>query len=215
MIYIVLLLSTGFLYFNKEKIIQNCFTLYVKSKIAWDNYFPKSTKHNLLSINYYDKEHNIIPINLTNIFNKELLNKGYILWNDIFDKLDLNTHEEARIEITYKIIDEQYKCLFKYEDKTKYPIKFPIYNEEDIINHQKSGKFKNNILNASIGDKDVTNLVKEYQGPLQDFHNNIGSNINPKWIIKDKEELEIIDSYANIHNIKNTDSHIILSNKLI
>lgn len=206
-----LLLSVGLLYFNKEKLIQNCFTLYAKSKIAWDNYFPKSTKHNLVSIDYYDQDHIEFPINLTNKLEQDLLYKGYILWDDIFEKLDLNIHEEARIEITYKIIDEQYKCSFKYEDRVKYPIKFPIYNEEDIINHQKSGKFKNNILNATIGDKDVTDLVQEYQGPLQDFHTNIGSNIKPKWILKDKEdELEVIDSFANIHNIKHTDSHIML-----
>lgn len=195
------------LYWKRFQIINYCFSGYAKVKIAWDNYFPKSTTHQLVRIEYYDCDHTTTPVDLTNQFN-HLESVGYIEWQDVFNMID-NIHEEARLEITYKIGDQQYKCSFMYSDHQSNPPRFPLYQEEDIIRHQKSGKFKNSILSANVGDQEVTDLIQQHHGPLQDFHKGVGSKIRPSWITKDNEkELEVIDSMANIHNIKGSDTHI-------
>lgn len=206
---ILVLPVAGFLYWKRYQIIQSSFSLYAKAKIALDSYFPKSTTHELLKIEYYDCDHTTTPVNLTNQFGRQLESINRISWKHIFNEVGIE-HSEARIQITYKIGDQQYRCTFTYIDHLSNPIKFPLYDEEEIIRHQKSGKFKNEILSATVGDKEVTDLVQQHHGPLQDFHDGIGSKVRPRWIIKEggSDELELIDSMANIHSIRNTDKHI-------
>ena len=198
----------GVLYWKRYEIVQNSFTIYAKVKITLDKYFPKSNTHKLIKIEYYNNNNTIFPVDLTNKFRNELENNGNISWKKIFDEMK-EENEEARIEITYKIRDQQYKCTFTYSDNESNLIKFPLYDEDDIIRHEKSSKFKNIILSANVGDTEVTELIQQHHGPLQDFHNGIGSKVIPSWIIKDNtKELEVIDSMANIHIIKHNDAHI-------
>lgn len=198
----------GFLYWKRYQILQNCFSTYAKAKIAWESYFPKSTTHELIKIEYYDCDHTTDPIDLTNQLGYELENNGHISWQQVFNEIK-TTHGEARIQIIYKIGNQQYRCTFTYADHLSNPIKFPMYQEEEIIRHQKSGKFKNGILSATVGDTEVTDLVQQHHGPLQDFHDGVGSKVRPRWIMKDDtKELELIDSMANIHSIKHNDTHI-------
>lgn len=205
---ILVLPVAGLLYWKRYQLVQNCFTMYAKTKIVLDNYFPKSTTHELLSIEYFDCDHTITPINLTNELGYELEKDCHLSWQQIFNEVK-NIHEEARVQIIYKIGDQQYRCSFTYDDHLFNPIKFPLYDEEEIIRHQKSGKFKNGILSATVGSNEVTDLVQEHHGPLQDFHDGIGSKVKPCWIINgDQNELELVDSMANIHSIKHSDTHI-------
>lgn len=198
----------GFLYLKRYQIFQSCFSTYAKAKIVWENNFPKSTSHDLNKIEYYDHDHAISPIDLTNKFGDKLKKEGYISWQSILNDMK-EVSDDARVQIKYKISDQPYICTFRYTDHLSNPIKFPMYQEEDIIRHQKSSKFKNGILSASIGESDVTDIVQQHHGPLQDFHKGVGSNVSPRWVMKaDANELEIIDSMANIYSIKNSDKHI-------
>lgn len=205
--HLLLLPVAGFIWWKRYQIVDSCFSLYAKAQIAWENNFPKSTSHDLVSINYFDHDHTHTPINLTNNFAYDLERNKTLDWNTIFTLVG-TVHPDARIEVIYKIADKQYRCIFSYKDQESYPIRFPLYEEEEIIRHQTSGKFKNGILSATVGDKEVTDLVQEYHGPLQDFHDGVGSKVKPYWINNSESELEVIDSMANIHSIKHTDTHI-------
>lgn len=205
--HLLLLPVAGFIWWKRYQIIDRCFGVYAKVQITWDSYFPKSTSHDLVSIYYFDHDHTHTHIDLTNEFAHDLEYNKTLVWDTIFASVG-SVHPEARLQVVYKIADQQYRCTFSYKDNESYPIKFPLYEEEEIIRHKTSAKFKNGILSATVGDKEVTDLVQEYHGPLQDFHDGIGSKVKPRWVNNSESELEVIDSMANIHSIKHTDTHI-------
>ena len=117
----------GFLYWKRYQIIQSSFSLYAKAKIAWEDYFPKSTTHELLKIEYYDCDHTTTPVDLTNQFGHQLENIGHISWQQIFNEVG-TTHGEARVQITYKIGDQQYRCTHQHPSEPH-----PLYVTSHLV----------------------------------------------------------------------------------
>lgn len=201
----------GLAYYKRMWLVDKCFTVYAKGKLMWEQYFPQSTAHELLNLYYYDCDHTINPIDLTNQFGHQLERSGSVSWDDIFEQIG-SKHSEARLQLRYKVGDQQYRCTFSYVDQESKPIKFPLYSEDELENHINSGVFRNKVLNASVGDEDVTDVVKEHHGPLDDFHCTVGSSVKKVWISKNNGPLELVDSMADVYTYDDH-QHVITINK--
>ena len=98
-----------------------------------------------------------------------------IKWKDLLNLLDNNNYiNQSHLDIRYMIGDNYYKIMYNY--KKNDIIKFPPYIQDEIEQYNKDKKYKKTILYAELSDKenmkDITQLIKEYAGPLNDFYKN-------------------------------------------
>lgn len=132
----------------------------------------------------------------------ELIKYG-VKWENLISELcwevDLSKH--PRLEVLYNINNKNYRYIYSAELDDI--IKFPPINKEDVIKHVNSNHFKVDIMHASAGNEDLTQLVNEHYGPMGDFHKR---NIKKKWITKE-DKLEMMDSMGDSHIINN-DEHL-------
>ena len=100
---------------------------------------------------------------------------------------------EACIEIRYLHNDNYYRAVYQYPD----PIIFPPYSEEELNAYHQDHRYKNTILSAELWEngelEDVTEVLKEYMGPMNDFN-----KIDTKYLLNNSQQiLKITDGLAN------------------
>ena len=100
-------------------------------------------------------------------------------WTFIDVKIKTNNHHpitkrkaESTILIKYVYADKTYNIIQRYSGNDKSIMdNFPLYTSEDIKKYKSNKKFGNiKIMSVEYGDKDVTELVKSYLGPMNDFY---------------------------------------------
>ncbi len=108
-----------------------------------------------------------------------------------------------------------FRIIYKYNDNE---IQFPPYDQETIDQYNSSNEYKKTILFAELngkdGNEDVTELVKEYSGPLNNFyqdHENVDihacliKNDSGEYILIEDKKLSITDSHVNDLEFNNQD----------
>lgn len=100
-------------------------------------------------------------------------------WSFIDVKIKTDNHHsvtkrkaESTILIKYVYADKTYNIVQQYSgnDKSIMDI-FPLYTDDEIKKYKSNKKFGNvKIMSAEYDDKDVTELVKSYLGPMNDFY---------------------------------------------
>ncbi len=161
-------------YYNTALSYMNSFldyTLYYKIyvqesyyfKILYDYVYPPSTiVHAKL---YKDNDSVDITNEFTDIIEKN--NFDHINWSDITNIYDQSSNK-FHLDIKYMIEDNHYRIIYHYENDDE--IRFPPYTKDEIKVYQENKGYKKTVLFAEVGDQDVTQLVKEYSGPLNDFY---------------------------------------------
>ena len=139
-----------------------------------------------------------------------------IKWDKLIEGENITVGEDLHLDMKYTQKENVYKIVYPYISDS---ITFPPYKDAELIEYNENKKYKNNILYAEIikknGNEDITMLIKEYSGPLNDFYKNKGMKINPKLIKDDNgsclwnetEKLVITNSYADEFEFKD-DTHI-------
>lgn len=181
---------------------------------------PKYIHHAKLCIN-----DNVIDI--TDQFNKisKNKNKNKISWKDILNFVDHEEHlkklqesDKFHLDIKYNLEDDHYRIMYHYKDNEF--IKFPPYTEEEIKQYKKNSAYKRTILMAELNcdetgnGQDITDIVKEYAGPLNDFYKDkdnvdihacLIKDDHGKHILLEDSSLLITDSHANDIEFKGKD----------
>ncbi len=86
--------------------------------------------------------------------------------------LDTDLPDNTILEFRYSFRDARYRIQFGRGDT----LAFPPYDVEDVPRTMRAG-----VLMAVAGKTDVTTVVKEYAGPLGDFHEGVlGHRISAK-----------------------------------
>jgi hypothetical protein len=134
-----------------------------------------------------------------------IVQNGSVNWKDLLME-DMKNCEHFHLDIKYMINDNYFRIIYKHSDDN---IHFPPYKQETIVEYNNSHDYKTTVLFAEINGKkgieDITQLIKEYSGPLNNFyqdHQNI--NIHASLIKNDSGEYILIED--NILSI--TDSHV-------
>lgn len=100
-------------------------------------------------------------------------------WSFIDVKIKTDNHHsvtkrkaENTILIKYVYDDKTYNIVQEYRgDDNSIMESFPLYTLNEIKKYKSNKKFGNiKIMSAEYGDKDVTELVKSYLGPMNDFY---------------------------------------------
>lgn len=154
--------------------------------------------NNIVHAKIYTKEKCIdITSHFINLSNNELIN-----WKDLLikDAESLEKDEHFHVDIKYTIENNHYRVIYKYGDN----ISFPPYKKEEIEMYNKQNKYKNKVLFAEIDDKDITKLIKEYSGPLDDFYHNrtdihacLIKDDSGKYILVEDDRIKITDAHVN------------------
>ena len=99
-------------------------------------------------------------------------------WSFIDVKIKTDNHHpvtkrkaESTILIKYVYDDKTYNIVQQYSGDDSIMENFPLYTLNEIKKYKSNKKFGNvKIMSAEYGDKDVTELVKSYLGPMNDFY---------------------------------------------
>ena len=99
-------------------------------------------------------------------------------WTFIDVKIKTNNHHpitkrkaDSTILIKYVYADKTYNIIQRYSCDDSIMESFPLYTFNEIKKYKSNKKFGNiKIMSAEYGDKDVTELVKSYLGPMNDFY---------------------------------------------
>lgn len=179
------------------------FTLYYKVSIQ-DSYYFKTfyqylyPPNNVIHAKVYSGNK---CIDITNHFSN-LLNKGTIGWKDLLirDLEYINKDNNFHLDIKYVIENNCYRAIYKNEDN----IEFPPYCDEEIDEYNRDNRYKNKVIFAETNSKDITKLIKEYSGPLNDFYNNkinihacLIKDDNGKYLLVEDDTIRITDSHIN------------------
>lgn len=136
----------------------------------------------------------------------ELYKEDELIWQNILEPED---DLDIYLDVHYKFKLNNYRAIYHYYDDNQ--IKFPPYDEDELEKHQDI--YVNKPIFAELNYKDgirldITEIIKEYSGPLENFYNDkctITHGIKVKYI-KDSEGnfmlskddyIKITDSFAN------------------
>ena len=204
-----------FLYFNYFL----DFTLFYKIYLQDSSYFkffqnylypPNHLLSVILSNNNY-------ITNFTENFYNLSIENSVIDWNDIIQLLDDNViiTDKLQLHIKYIINNNIYRIIYNYNQNSI--ILFPPYSLEEINEYNNITTYKKSILCVELckkdNNEDITEILKEYCGPLNDFYmkKNIKmygymiKDAQGENIIKDDEYIKITDNYANDLEIRKED----------
>lgn len=194
------------------------YTLYYKIYIQESQYFK-------LTYNYFYPTKNIIHaklcnddkiIDITDRFT-HMINNGKINWKDLLIEETENMHscDKCHLDIRYMIKDNCFRIIYKYDNND---IQFPPYDQETIDKCNNSNEYKKTILFAELngeeGVEDVTQLLKEYSGPLNNFYEDsenvdihacLIKNDSGEYVLIEDKSLSITDSHANDLEFKKED----------
>lgn len=195
------------------------FTLYYKICFQESQYFKMAYEYLYppKNIVYAKLCNNDNMVDITDRFT-DMMNGGKINWKDLLIKEAKNMHqcENFHLDIKYMIKDNYFRIIYKYNNDND--IQFPPYNQETIDEYNSNNKYKKTILfaelNSQDGNEDVTELIKEYSGPLSNFYQDC-ENINihgclikndfGKYILVENKKLSITDSHVNDFEFNNQD----------
>lgn len=150
----------------------------------------------------------------------------HVKWDDILDIYhdleDMSKDNDFHLDVKYIMKDKQYRIIYKF-GKTN-TIKYPPYTPIDINKYEENDDFKKKILCAELchksgkleegqGDQDITDLIKEYAGPMNNFYENIDHEIhahiikdeNGSFICLENKEIKITDNMASEYYFQKTD----------
>lgn len=181
------------------------FTLYYKVSVQESQYFKNFYQYlyppnQVVNVKLYTKDD---KVDITDEFSKIIYKNSNIDWKDILIESlnNINLDENSHLDIKYTIENDQYRVIYHYGKD----IVFPPYKQDDIEKYNQNNSYKKQILFAEIGDKDITQVIKEYAGPLNNFyqdHDHI--NIHACLVKDDNGEYLLVED----ENIKITDSHV-------
>lgn len=140
--------------------------------------------------------------NLTNMTNNENIIEWEKLLNIHDNILHLKNSEIFHLDIRYKTNDKYYRIMYKHNndnnnDNTNI-IKFPPYSDKEIQEYENADNYKKMVLSAEIDDKDITEIVKEYSGPLNNFYEDKDHKIHTHLIKNHDGEYIILIIYVTI-----------------
>lgn len=155
-------------------------------------------------------------IDITNEFTTLVKNnKENIIWNNLVDSINndkdlkyINNLDNFHLDIRYTIEDVHYRIIYHYKNDDI--IQFPPYTSEEIKKYKEDEGYKKTVLFAEISNKniDVTQLIQEYAGPMNDFYKNKNNNTIKIYasLIKDNEGNHLL---IDNDSLLVTDSHAI------
>lgn len=120
------------------------------------------------------------------------------------------------ILIKYVYADKTYNIIQRYSgnDKSIMDI-FPLYTDDEIKKYKSNKKFGNvKIMSADYGDKDVTELVKSYLGPMNDFYYSLIEKTNNNDTKLDINDTKNIQVKPNVFRVNGMDAWWILPEML-
>ena len=200
-------------YYYKQILI--CFN-YILDCILYKKIYIQESQHFKYLYNYLYPESQIIhaklgdeksSIDITNHFSSIIQHDklNHIEWDKIIklcDKLEeLNKSNKFHLDVRYTIQDNYYRVIYHYNEDDK--IKFPLYDKKQIKEYQENNGYKKSVLYAEYKDQDITQIVKEYSGPLNNFYQDHGIKIHT-CLIKDDNGVHIL---IEDESIIVTDSH--------
>ncbi len=133
----------------------------------------------------------------------------FILYSSINNNENTKIYENSLVEIIYILNNIQYRVLYSYKNNKK--ILFPLYDIDEFNDYDNNIGFRNGILHASHNNKDITELIKEYAGPKNNFYSDKNINLLYNHIIHDNKDLLITDKLAEDY-VFNNDNNIIKIN---
>lgn len=187
------------LLYYKIYIQENYYFKTLQSYIYPPNKIIYARLHNKNSDNYLD-----ITNEFTNLALQCVVDNKNIEWNNLVD----NYNDKFYLDIKYTINGINYKIIYSKNDI----IKFPPYSVKKINEYNDIDEYKINVLFAELCNKeneetkDITRLIKEYAGPLDNFYqdcDNINISIdlikndNSQTVVLNDQYINIIDSQAN------------------
>ncbi len=126
----------------------------------------------------------------------------------------LSKSDKFHLDIRYMMHNNYYRIMYYYNEE----IKFPPYSSEQVKEYKENGVYKRTVLYAELGKngeiQDITNIIKEYSGPLDNFYKDHDIFMHACLIKDDKGEhmlkedegiITVTDSHANDIEIKSGD----------
>lgn len=127
----------------------------------------------------------------------------YTIFDDNFD------YSVMHIEVCYQFKSNNYRIIYNYKDDPK--ITFPPYNIEQL--EVENDFYINKPIFAELNNNDgirmdITDIIKEYAGPLENFYNDkckiihkikvkYIKNKNGGFMLSENDFIKITDSFAN------------------
>lgn len=188
-------------------------TLYYKIYTQESKYFKAiyeyiyPSKHIMYAKLYHDKNMTDITNNFINLAN---ISKN-IKWDCIKNciKSNLDNIDNVHLEVKYLVNNNYYKIIFINNSNDTEDIIFPPYEQNEIDQYNNKMGYKKMILSAEINKdnkmEDITDIVKEYCGPLNNFYNDrdiiipvyLIKNDSGEYLIKENNTIFITDTYAD------------------
>jgi len=129
---------------------------------------------------------------------KSLLKNGELKWRNITD--DIGDHIYVKYKLGNKVYRIVYKCFVGEEDK----ILFPPYSSGEVDLYNKKTMYQQKIIHAEIAydnDKldDITELLDEYTGALNNFYKDKGIFMTADMLLDDNGEKIMKSDYDEIY----------------
>jgi len=104
------------------------------------------------------------------------------------------------LDLEYHFNGLRYNILYEIETITEDEVLFPLYSLEDETLCPPS-----NLLSIIIDNQDVTDIIKKYEGPYTNFHNETTKNVDFSTILrlnqidhKETNKIEIMNSDLDV-----------------
>jgi len=161
-------------------------------------------KDDILEVKLFDENK---CIDITNEFITHIQKKD-LTWDDILKTyghlIDNTNNENFHLDIRYNLDNDKYRIIYKFNHGKE--INFPPYSQEELEKYkqlkEKNEVYKRKVLFAELQQKDgktrdITNLIKEYSGPLENFYIDKEHEIHAS-LIKDENGGRILLENENI-----------------
>ena len=111
----------------------------------------------------------------------------------MYKKLSLPLSLNPRIlDIEYQFNNSKYNVLYEVETITDNKQLFPLYSlNDDTLNPP------SNLLSVTINNEDITDIIKKYEGPYTDFHNEATKNVDFSTLLRLNQK-----NYSHDHKIE-------------
>jgi len=123
-------------------------------------------------------------------------NSIYDITDQIVDKYNFT----GKLDLEYHFNGLRYNILYEIETITEDEVLFPLYSLEDETLCPPS-----NLLSIIIDNQDVTDIIKKYEGPYTNFHNETTKNVDFSTILrlnqidhKETNKIEIMNSDLDV-----------------
>jgi hypothetical protein len=110
------------------------------------------------------------------------------------------------LEIPYSVNHKGHTWNFRVTYCYPAKVQFPPYPLEDILKELDDHNYKKRVLCGVCGDEDITDLLKQWEGPRCNFYQDLsftrGTSVLRNLITQKKEEMVITDSFGGVYRFR-------------